>query len=186
MVYFPPSVCHHSSILLPAHTMTLFFQSAGKCSDYQPWNQRLCQKAERLEGLEALSVKVTGGVMQEKQVRYKNGALMTTIGQQFLGNKISRLEKKSPGLRSFQLSPLWCWPLAHELLWVQRFPATSVERPPLASGPFLHPGSSGSLWSTDWGGWARNWHPRPVDTDGGGFKTHFEGNCKHKFLDCLS
>lgn len=85
-------------------------------------------------------------------------------------NKISRLERKSPDLGPVHLNCPWRWPPALERPWPQDFPVTSVEFPPLASGPFLHPESSGSLWSTGWGDWARNWRPRPVDTRGGGLK----------------
>lgn len=75
-------------------------------------------------------------------------------------NKISHLERKSPVLPSSRPNPERRLLPPLELLWQQRFPATSVECPSLALCPFLRPKFSGSLKSTDWGDWARNWHPR--------------------------
>lgn len=75
-------------------------------------------------------------------------------------NKISHLERKSPVLLSSRPNPERRLLPPLELLWQQRFPAISVECPSLALCPFLRLKFSGSLKSTDWGDWARSWHPR--------------------------
>lgn len=168
-------MCHHSSILLPADTMTVY-QTAGTCSHYQPRNCGFA-RTQRAQPLP----KQWRGDCNMKQVKYKNGALMKTniSGKK---NKTSRLERKSPGLRSFRLNGPWRWPSGLELPWQQHFPETSVACPPLASGPFLHPESSGSRWSTGWGDWGRNWRPPPVDTGGGGSKPGWKAPLNINFL----
>lgn len=128
IVYFPPSGCHHSSVLLPADTMSAF-QTAGKFSRLSTLETAALPKhgAPRGSGKNAGPGR-RGGIQHqtgEKQNQRFNE-------NQHLLNKISRLERKSPGLRTFLPTP-------------RRLPATAAEHPPLASGPFLHPGSSGSL-----------------------------------------
>lgn len=129
IVYFPPSVRHHSSVLLPADTMSAF-QTAGKFSPLSTPRNRGFAKARSAER-----------VRKQRRSRSEGGEIQHQTGEKqnqrfnenrHLLNKISRLERKSPGLRTFPPPP-------------QRLPATAAGHPPLASGPFLHPGSSGSL-----------------------------------------
>lgn len=95
IVYFPPSVCHHSPVLLPADTMSAF-QTAGKSLRLSTPEARLCQNTEHRDGPETMRVQVGGGgVCNMKQVRYKNWALMKTNISQIKSSRSSVISAKS-------------------------------------------------------------------------------------------